>query len=277
MLRPVEVRRAGGEQAEPPGRVVQEARLRLRVGGVEALDAVEPRGGEALERGERGVGVVDVPERMRPDGDAAGGVDDLDGLRDRRPRARHVGDGARHEVGGEELRLARDPLLAQPVGVGRVLQHRLGEVRAAERGARPLARLEAGAVEHEAELLEPVGHRVDAAPAVGAEVGERVAQRRVVVAQLVAEHVQVLEVALDRRQLGGGRAAHARGPLPRAAPPRRRRRCRGRSAPSGACPARRPAPTTSAAGRTPSECTECDCRSKSGRTCGAAMRREAYG
>ena len=152
----------------------------------------------------------------------------VDRVLDGRPRARDVGDRARDEVGREELVLARDALLAQPRGVGRVREHRVGQVRAAERLAGGLARPQVGAVELEAELLEPVGHRPDAAAAVGAEVGERLAQHRVVVAQLVAADVQVLELARHGRELGAGHAAEpvlARGG---AAPRRRRRPCRGR-------------------------------------------------
>ena len=61
----------------------------------------------------------------------------------------------------------------------------------------------------EAELLEPVGHRPDPAAAVGAEVRERRAQVRVVVAQLVAADVQVLELAAHARELGRRGAAQA--------------------------------------------------------------------
>ena len=82
-------------------------------------------------------------------------------------------------------------------------------MRPAQRLPGRLARPQLGAVERDAELLEPVGHRPDAAAAVGAEVGERLAQHRVVVAQLVAADVEVLELAGDRRQLGGRRAAQA--------------------------------------------------------------------
>ena len=72
-----------------------------------------------------------------------------------------------------------------------------------------LAGAQRAAVEREAELLEPVRHRPDPAAAVGAEVGEHVAQRRVVVAQLVAADVQVLELARDAGELRRGRAAQA--------------------------------------------------------------------
>ena len=72
-----------------------------------------------------------------------------------------------------------------------------------------LAGAQVRAVELEAELLQPVGHRPDAPAAVGAEVGERVQQHRIVVAQLVAADVEVLELARDGRQLGPGHAAQA--------------------------------------------------------------------
>jgi hypothetical protein len=101
--------------------------------GVEALDPVHAVVGELRERGERLGGVVDVPERMRPDGDAARGVDDLDRLGHRRPRARDVRARARHEVGREQLVLADDALLPQPRGVRGMGEHGVGQVRAADR------------------------------------------------------------------------------------------------------------------------------------------------
>ena len=50
------------------------------VGRVEGLDAVEPERREAVDGLEHGLARVDVPERMGPDGDAAGLVDERDGL-----------------------------------------------------------------------------------------------------------------------------------------------------------------------------------------------------
>ena len=64
-------------------------------------------------------------------------------------------------------------------------------------------------VEREAELAQAVGHRQDAPPAVGAEVLERRLQPGVGGVDLVAEDVQVLVLAVDARELGGGREPDA--------------------------------------------------------------------
>src|SRR4029079_8889902 len=111
------VRGGGGEAGEagggrpPPGRrLVQRPGLDLVVGGIEHLDAVQARGAEARDRGQHGGGVVDVPERVRPDRHPAGRVDDGDRVLDRRARARDVGDRAGDEVGREERVLVSDPL-----------------------------------------------------------------------------------------------------------------------------------------------------------------------
>ena len=53
-------------------RVVGDLRLLARVRDVEGLDAVEAERGEAVDRADDVLGRVDVPERVRPDGDAAG-------------------------------------------------------------------------------------------------------------------------------------------------------------------------------------------------------------
>ena len=64
-------------------------------------------------------------------------------------------------------------------------------------------------VEREAELAQPVGHRHDAALAVGAEVLERRLEPRVRGIELVAEDVQVLVLAVHARELGRGGQADA--------------------------------------------------------------------
>ena len=205
VLGAVEVGRAGGQQPARLARVVQQHRLLARVLGVEALDAVEPVGGEAPHRAQHLVGVLDVPERVRPDRHAAGVVDDLDRLLDRRARARDVGGRTRHQVGREQLLLALDALAREPLGVVGVGEHGVGEVRAAH----ALAARERRVVEGEAELAQAVGHRHDAPAAVGAEVLERGLQPRVGRVELVAEDVQVLVLAVHARELGGGRQAEA--------------------------------------------------------------------
>src|SRR3954451_796934 len=84
VLRAVEIARSGGQQAAGSRGGVQGARLRLGERGIEGLHAVEVR--ELVQ-----VRLLQIPERMRPDGDAAGAVDDLDRLRDGRAGASHVG------------------------------------------------------------------------------------------------------------------------------------------------------------------------------------------
>ena len=201
VLGPVEVGRAGGEQPARLARLVQQQRLLARVLGVEALDAVEPLRREALDRAQHLVRVVDVPERVRPHRHAAGGVDDLDRLLDGRPRARDVRLRARHQVGREQLLLPANALAREPLGVVRVREHGVGEMRPPD----ALAVHELVVVEREAELAQAVGHRQDAAAAVGAEVLQRRQQCGVGGIDLVAEDVEVLVLAVHARELRGGR------------------------------------------------------------------------
>ena len=209
MVGRVEVGRAGGEEPALGAGVVEQQRLLARVGDVEDLDAVEAVGPEGVDRGDHRRGVVDVPERVRPHGHPARRVDDADRLGDGRAGAADVRRRTRHEVGREEGVAAVDALLAQALGVRGVGEHRVGEVRAAQRQAGVPALGERAVVELEPELAQAVRHRLHAPAAVLAEVRERVAQRRVAVVELVAEHVQVLVLAVDRRELGRGRQAHA--------------------------------------------------------------------
>ena len=80
-------------------------------------------------------------------------------------------------------------------------EHGVGEVRPPD----ALAVHELVVVEREAELAQAVGHRQDAAAAVGAEVLQRGQQRGVGGIDLVAEDVQVLVLAVHARELRGGR------------------------------------------------------------------------
>ena len=111
VLGAVEVGRAG--EQEPVGRAVQRLGLLLRVRRVEASTPSSPASTNACSVASASRCVVDVPERVRPDGDAAGGVDDLDRLRHGRPAARHVCGGAGHQVGREQGVAAVDPLVAR--------------------------------------------------------------------------------------------------------------------------------------------------------------------
>ena len=144
----------------------------------------------------------------------------------------------------------------------RVGEHRVGQVRAADRLA-PAGAPRAGIVELEAQLAQLVGHRVDPADAVGAEVVERGQQRLVGVVELVAEDVQVLVRAVDGGELDGRAQvdAVARG-------------CRERLGHAvdrvvvgqreQLTPASARVGDHFAAGSAPSEWVECDCRSKVG-------------
>ena len=162
-------------------------------------------GGEVPHRAQHLVGIGDVQNGCAHTATPPAAWIDLDRLLHRRSRARDVGDRARHEVGREQLLLARDALARQPFGVVRVREHGVGEMRAAE----ALAGSEGGVVEREAELAQAIGHRVDAAHPVGAEVLERRLQPGVARVELVAEDVQVLVLSVDARELGGGRQADA--------------------------------------------------------------------
>ena len=88
--------------------------------------------------------------------------------------------------------------------VGGVGEHGVGEVRAPDRLAGLAAGRQRRVVELEAELAQAVGHRLDPARAVVAEVVQDRDQVGVGDVELVAEDVQVLVAAVDGRQLGGG-------------------------------------------------------------------------
>ena len=88
-------------------------------------------------------------------------------------------------------------------------QHRRRQVRAADRLAGLLARLDRRLVDREAELPQPRGHLVGAALAIGARVAQALLEQGAAVVDPVPQHVQVLVVPVDRRDLGGGRDAHS--------------------------------------------------------------------
>ena len=77
------------------------------------------------------------------------------------------------------------------------------QVRAADRLARRLACLDRSRVHLEAELAKPVRHRVGPALAVRACVEQALAQQAAAVVDPVAEHVQVLVLAVHGRDLCG--------------------------------------------------------------------------
>ena len=133
MVGPVEVGRAGAQQAALLARARGEQRLLARVRDVERLDAVQAVAGEAVDDRDDLVGMVDVPERMRPDRDAAGRVDRGDRLGDRRRSAAAVGRSAGDQVGLEELAEVGEALVGDALGVVGVVERGLCEVRPADR------------------------------------------------------------------------------------------------------------------------------------------------
>ena len=95
------------------------------------------------------------------------------------------------------------PLFGEAFGVGRVGQDRSRQVRPPDRLAGRLARLDRRGVDFEAELAETVRHRVGAAFAVRARVEQPLAEQGAAVVDPVAEHMQVLVLAVNGRNLRG--------------------------------------------------------------------------
>ena len=149
----VEVGGAGGEQAEGGAALGEQLGLLARVGDVEGLDAVDAERVEAVDAGEHFVGVGDVPEGVRPHGDAAGLVDGVDGLGDGGRLAQAEGGRALDQVAADERADVVDVLGAQPGGVGGGAEDGFGEMGTADRLAGGDARVELVFVELEAELL----------------------------------------------------------------------------------------------------------------------------
>ena len=158
--RAVEVRGAGAEQSELRAAVGQQLGLLARCGWRRSTRRRRaPARGSDRSSSSTASGVLDVPERVRPHGDAAGVVDRLDRL------ARPTGPRAAGRPGGP--RSGRPPgtprgraaLGRQPRRVRRVGDHGLGQVRPADRLALRCARGSRRVVELEAELLQGVDHR----------------------------------------------------------------------------------------------------------------------
>jgi hypothetical protein len=193
---PVEVGRARGEEVQLGAALDDHARADGVVGRVERLDPVEPDLDEAVDRVEHGLGVGHVPERVRPDGGAAGVVDDRDGLGDGRRRPAAIGGRAGDEIGLEKLRGVHDLLVLEAHPVGGMVKGGLSEMRTTDRGA-------LRKVEREPDLAQRLGHAHRAGGAVGAEGRERVAEPGRPVVEPVAEDVEVLLVAVEGRELHG--------------------------------------------------------------------------
>jgi hypothetical protein len=199
----VEVGRARGQQPELGAAVGDRRRLLRVVGGVERLDAVDAEVGEPLDVLDHRGGIGDVPERVRPDRDAAGLVHDLDRLRDRRRGAPTERGRARYEIGLQELRGVHDLLALKAHPVRGMVEGSLSEVRTADRRA-------LRQVELQTTVAQRLGHSNGAGRPVGAERGQRAEQGDRPVVHEVAEDVKVLEVPVDGRELDRRHEAEAK-------------------------------------------------------------------
>jgi hypothetical protein len=193
MRRAVEVGRPGGQQPELLAAADDQGRLVDVVRGVERLDAVESEAGEATDRLRHGREIVDTPERMRPHGDPAGLVHDLDRLGDRGHGARAKRRRPGHEIGLQKLRGVHDLLALKAHPVGRMVERRLSQVRTADRGAlRELQR--------EPAVAQRLGHADGTRRTVGPEGRQRTEEGDRPMIDAVAQDVQV-RVAVERREL----------------------------------------------------------------------------
>jgi hypothetical protein len=200
----VEVGRPRGQQAVLAAVGHGGPRLGLAVGDVERLHPVEAHGGEAVDAVADLLVGVHVPERVRPDGEAAGLVDQRDPLG-------HRGRGAVDEARppGDQVGLDHGADVAQPLGgeavrVRRVVEDRPGEMRAADGRARRAAGVQRAAVDVQAARLERVRHLVRARRTVRAAGSQRLPQLGVRVVDEVPAQVQVTAVGVQHAQLDGG-------------------------------------------------------------------------
>ena len=265
----VEVGGAGAEQTELRAARGQQLGLLARVGDVEGLHAVDPERAEALDARSTSSESRDVPEGVRPDGHAAGGVDRLDRLRDGRRLAQAKRGPALDQVAADQRADVVDLLLAQAARRWRARRAPLRPGADARSAVPAATRAEIAAfVELEALLAQGVGHAQGAPLAVGRGSPRGVAANAASVWSMqVAEDVQFARASarrrvVDERDLHRGDDAHAvtlagRDGLGDAAD----RVVVGQRQQLHAG-ARRRAATTSAAASAPSEWVECDCRSK---------------
>src|SRR5580700_11347283 len=84
VARAVEVRRTGAEDLELRGDLAQQVDLLAGIGRVERLDAIDAEPRETLEHRAYRCRILHVPERVRPDRNTPGAVDQLDRLAHRR-------------------------------------------------------------------------------------------------------------------------------------------------------------------------------------------------
>ena len=188
---PVEVGRARGEQAERGAALGEQPRLLGVVGDVEGLHAVDSQRAEALDGVERLAGLGEVPEGMRPDGQAAGFVYGRHRLLHGGDLAQAIGRAALDEICADEVADVLDALPPQPGGVGGGVEHGGGYVRAPDRLSGGAARGDLGFVELQAKLAQGGGHAQRASLAIGQEVRQLRAQRGARVVDAVAEDVQL--------------------------------------------------------------------------------------
>jgi hypothetical protein len=200
----VEVGRARGEKTVLGAVGDGRPRLGLAVGDVERLHAVEAHAGEAVDAvADLRLG-VHVPERVCPDGEAAGLVDQRDPLSHRGGRAADEARPPGDQVGLDHRADVGEALGGEAVRVRRVVEDRLGEVRAADRRARRAAGVKRRAVDMQAARLERVRHLVRARRAVGTARPQRLPQLGVLVVDEVPAQVQVPAVGVEHAQLHGG-------------------------------------------------------------------------
>ena len=198
----VEVSRAGGQEVALGAVRGDEPCLLGVVGRVEGLDAVEPERRETVDGLEHGRARLDVPEGMGPDGDAAGLVDERDGLGHGRLGPPPVGRSSRDEIGLQQLRSVHDLLALEAHPVNGMIEGSLREMGTTERSA-------LGDVELEAAGAQGGGHALPAGGPIGTELGQRLEQARGAVVEQVAEEVEVLPIVVEGGELDGGNHAEA--------------------------------------------------------------------
>jgi hypothetical protein len=198
----VEVGRAGDEQAVLGAALDDDGRADGVVGRVEGLHPVHAELDEPVDAVDHGVGMVEVPERVRPHRDPARVMDERDRLGDRRGRAAAVGGRARHEISLQKLRSVHDLLGFKAHPVGWMVERGLSQMGATDRGA-------LRKVEREAEPAQRLRHAKRTRGAVGAKVEERIEQRGRPVVDEVAEDMDVLALPVERGELDGGHESDA--------------------------------------------------------------------
>ena len=222
------------QQPELRAAVRQQLGLLARVRDVEGLDAVDFQRAEALDAGQHLAGALDVPEGVRPDGDAAGCVDG---------RTAAVHGGRLAQRGTRAGPRPGTPRISEPMSS---IAPAASRARLPARRARPSARWGRpigcpAAMRAESSCSsssKPSSRSAVAMRSVRCSRSARNSAQRareggVVVRDAVADDVQFARPARRRRRRPRSRprARPARRVARRPRAPRRRRRsCRGRSA-----------------------------------------------